>query len=70
MDELLKYFEGIELPTKPIPINGYMTVTDSQAFIDSCLRYHDQGQERGMQQLAEYKAALEKYFMTHTANGL
>lgn len=58
MNELLEYFKTAMLPTFPLKINGYATVT-GPGFIESCRIRYANGSEQGLQFLTEYKAAIE-----------
>lgn len=61
MDELLEYFETVELTSEPVKINNYITVIEKggKGFIDGCRRRHELGDTNGVRYLQEYKAAIE-----------
>ncbi len=60
MDELLKFFKTATLPTEPVKIGAFITVTDPELFIRSCKHRHENGDELGFLLLEQYKDAIDK----------
>lgn len=60
MEQLLRYFDAIQLPNHPVQINRWKIVTHGPSFIRNCVRQHERGDEQGLLHLKQYKAALER----------
>ena len=60
MEELLRYFKTATLPTEPVKVGAFISVTDPAAFIESCRRRYEKGDEEGFMLLEQYKAAIDK----------
>ena len=60
MEELIKYFKTATLPTEPVKVGTFISVTDPAVFIESCRRRYEKGDEEGFVLLEQYKAALNE----------
>lgn len=60
MEELIKYFKTAALPTEPVKVSAFISVTDPAVFIESCKRRYEKGDEEGFVLLEQYKAALDE----------
>ena len=58
MNELLEFFKTASLPSGPIKINKFATVT-GPGFIESCKIRYANGNEQGLLFLQQYKDAIE-----------
>ena len=58
MDELIKFFKTATLPTGPVKVGAFISVTDPAVFIESCRRRYENGDEEGFVLLEQYKAAI------------
>ncbi|MDB5243688.1 MAG: hypothetical protein JWP57_4313 [Spirosoma sp.] len=58
LPELIDFFRSIKLPTEPIRLNDFMTVTNAPLFIDGLIKLAKTGDNDARQQLEQFKVAL------------
>lgn len=59
MEELISYFKTATLPNKPAKINGFITVTDGPAFIESTTRRATNGDAQARKHLEQFREFIE-----------